>query len=342
MGRKNKKYFKDLHQLAHEQLVTMLALGESRKEGKLKEENLDKIYSKSTYKTYKKHINLFVRWVKEKHPECTTLKAAKKYVNEWLQEVADRPDISASTIHTKAKALGKLYDIRPDDPNYFAPPKRRREDIKRSRVDAVRDKHFSVRNNDEFIKFCRGVGGRRSAIGRLTADDLWTRDDMEAEIKIASSGVGISSSDGDKNIIANIKEALATFPNQDYFVHFVKDKGGRSRFAPIIGKNKQQIIERFTNTLPGKKVWEHVPTNADIHSFRADYATLLYKMCARDIKDIPKDEKVKVGDKYKSAIYVCRKDEAKKKLDRAAMLKCSKALGHNRESVVADHYLRAI
>lgn len=342
MGRNDKRYFKDLHQLAHEQLVTMLALGESRKEGKLKEENLDKIYSKSTYKTYKKHINLFVRWVKENHPECTTLKAARKHVNEWLQEIADRPDISASTIHTKAKALGKLYDIRPDDPNYFAPPKRRREDIKRSRVDAVRDKHFSVRNNDEFIKFCRGVGGRRSAIGRLTADDLWTRDDMEAELKIASSGVGVSTNDNDRNIISNIKDALTMFPDQDYFIHFVKDKGGRSRFAPIIGKNKRQIVERMMNTLPGHKVWEHVPTNADIHSFRADYATLLYKMYARDVDKIPKGEKIRVGTKYKSSIYICRKDEAKKKLDRVAMLKCSKALGHNRESVVADHYLRAL
>lgn len=342
MGRKDKRYSKDLHQQAHERLTSMLAFGESRREGKKREEDFDKIYSKNTYDTYKKHVNLYIRWVKEKYPECTTLKAARKHVNEWLQEQVDKPGASASTVHTKAKALGKLYNIRSDDPNYFTPPQRKREDIKRSRVDAVRDRHFSVTNNDEFIKFCRGVGGRRSAIGRLKADDLWSRDDMIAELKIALSGVGISSSDGDKNIIANIKEALETFPDQDYFVHYVKDKGGRSRFAPIIGKNKQQIIERMTNTLPGKKVWEHVPTNADIHSFRADYATLLYKMCARNIEDIPRNEKIRVGNKWKSAIYICRKDEAKKKLDRAAMLKCSKALGHNRESVVADHYLRAL
>ena len=342
MGRSDKKYFKDLHQQAHNQLVLMLSLGESRKTGKINEEDLQKIYAKQTYTTYKKHINLFVRWVKEKHPECTTLKAAKRHVNEWLQEIADKPETSASTIHTKAKALGKLYDIHPDSPNYFTPPKRRREDIKRSRVDAVRDKHFSVKNNDEFIKFCRGVGTRRAAIGRLTADDLWSRADMIAELKIAISGTGVSTNDGDSNIISNIREALATFPNQDYFVHFVGDKGGRSRFAPIIGKNKRQIVERMMNTLPGHKVWEHVPTNADIHSFRADYATLLYKMYARDVDKIPKGEKIRVGTKYKSSIYICRKDEAKKKLDRVAMLKCSKALGHNRESVVADHYLRAL
>ena len=38
---------------------------------------------------------------------------------------------------------------------------------KRSRVSVVRDKHFSVTNNDEFIKFCKSTGARRTAIGRL-------------------------------------------------------------------------------------------------------------------------------------------------------------------------------
>ena len=49
-----------------------------------------------------------------------------------------------------------------------------------------------------------------------------------------------------------------------------------------------------------------------------------------------------VNGKKKKALYICRRDEAKKKLDRAAMIKCSKALGHNRECVVADNYLRGM
>ena len=36
------------------------------------------------------------------------------------------------------------------------------------------------------------------------------------------------------------------------------------------------------------------------------------------------------------------KDEAGRKLDKAAMLVCSKALGHNRISVVADNYIRGL
>ena len=48
------------------------------------------------------------------------------------------------------------------------------------------------------------------------------------------------------------------------------------------------------------------------------------------------------GRKYQSEVYTCRKDEAGRKLDKAAMLVCSKALGHNRISVVADNYIRGL
>ena len=39
-------------------------------------------------------------------------------------------------------------------------------------------------------------------------------------------------------------------------------------------------------------------------------------------------------------VYTCRKDESGRKLDKAAMLVCSKALGHNRIDVVANNYIR--
>ena len=48
------------------------------------------------------------------------------------------------------------------------------------------------------------------------------------------------------------------------------------------------------------------------------------------------------GRKYQSEVYICRKDEAGRKLEKAAMLVCSKALGHNRISVVADNYIRGL
>ena len=115
MGRKNKFYSKDLHQQAYEKLVGMQSFGGG--EGK------DKIFAINPYKSYWKHIKYFLTYVKERHPECTTLKKTRKYVNEWLQSRVDQ-DLSAWTVQMEAKALGKLYDIHPDDPDYFKPPQR--------------------------------------------------------------------------------------------------------------------------------------------------------------------------------------------------------------------------
>ena len=120
-------------------------------------------------------------------------------------------------------------------------------------------------------------------------------------------------------------------------------KGGRARLSPITGKNTAQIVERIKNTPPEEKVWKHVHKSADIHGYRAEYATAIYRPHAREIKDIPYDRVNRgTGRRYQSEVYVCRKDEAGKKLDKAAMLVCSKAVGHNRISVVANNYIRGL
>ena len=142
MGRKNKAYSKDLHQQAYEKLSSMQAFGESKRVAVADGTAKYKIFSFSTYKDYWKHIKYFIKYIHEQYPGCTTLKSAKKYVNEWLQSRVDE-ELSAWTVQLEAKALGKLYGIGPEDEGYFVPPKRRREDIKRSRGDRLREKHFS-------------------------------------------------------------------------------------------------------------------------------------------------------------------------------------------------------
>ncbi|MDB7899562.1 hypothetical protein, partial [Flavonifractor plautii] len=120
-------------------------------------------------------------------------------------------------------------------------------------------------------------------------------------------------------------------------------KGGRERLSPIIGPNAAQIVQRIQETPGEEKVWQHVHQSADIHGYRAEYATAIYKAHARAIQDIPYDRINRgTGRRYQSQVYTCRKDEAGRKLDKAAMLVCSKALGHNRISVVADNYIRGL
>lgn len=346
MGRNSPKYQKDLHQQAYEKLTGMIAFGQSKRADALAGLDRDKIYSYATYEAYKKHIKYFIRWVKVNHPECTTLKSAKKYVNEWLQSRVDYVDkngnsLSAWTIQTEAAALNKLYQIDKADIGRFQPPPRRRADIKRSRVDVARDRCFSITNNDELIKFCKGTGVRRGVLQKLEGRDLWTREQMET--KVRKLQVSDTLTEKEKAHLSTLRQALKTFPDQDVFVHHRKDKGGKYRFAPVIGKNKTQIVERFQNTGAREKVFQHIPTKADIHSYRADYTRDLYKMYARPIESIPFDRYNKgLGIRYQSGVYHCKGDLKGVSYDRNAMWKASIAIGHNRVSVIASSYLRGL
>ena len=340
MGRRDKSYQKDLHQQAYDKLTGMQAFGESKKEAMAKGTEKNKIFSFNTYQTYWKHTKYFIRYIRENHPDCTTLKSAKKHVNEWLNLRVEQ-GLSAWTIQTEAKALGKLYGIQPEDENYFKPPKRNRQDIKRSRGDRVRDRHFSKTNNDELIKFCKGTGLRRSELAALKGADLISKEEIEDRIS------QIESIPEDRRTAFETKQ-LEVFKDtrmfeEEYFTLVRNGKGGRMRVSPIVGKNAEQIIERMQDTPAEEKVWQFVNANADIHGYRAEYATVIYKAHARDIKDIPYDRVNRgTGKRFQSDVYTCRKDEAGKKLDKAAMFVCSKALGHNRISVVADNYIRGL
>ena len=100
----------------------------------------------------------------------------------------------------------------------------------------------------------------------------------------------------------------------EYFTHVRSGKGGRERMSPIIGKDAGQIVERMQNTPTDEKVWQFVHQSADIHSYRADYATAMYKAHARPIEEIPYDRVNRgTGRRFQSEVYTCRKDEAKKK-----------------------------
>lgn len=340
LGRKNKKYYKDLHQQAYDRLTGMQAFGESKKEAVKNGTDGQKIFSFNTYQSYWKHTKYFLSYIKEKHPECTTLKSAKKYVNEWLQVRAEQ-GLSAWTVQLEAKALGKLYGINPEDENYFNPPKRNREDIKRSRGDRVRDKHFSVTNNDELIKFCKGTGLRRSELGMLKGGDLVTKEEIEREIAALESMPVQERTPAEEKRLGVLQDTRLF--DCKYYIHVRNGKGGRERVSPIIGKNAAQIVERIRSTPSGEKVWQHIHQSADIHGYRAEYATDIYRAHARPIEEIPYDRVNKgTGRKFQSDVYTCRKDESGKKLDKKAMLICSKALGHNRIEVVANNYIRGL
>lgn len=340
MGHKKKNTDKrDLHQQAYDRLKGMQSFGDSKSADKRYDKDHDtdtvsgKIYSFSTYKTYWKHIKYFLQYVRTAHPDCKKLDKAAQYVPEWLQTRVDA-GLSAWSIHTEEAAVNKLFGIRKDDPKRFKAPQRRKEDIVRSRGTKKRDRHFSEAKNEELVNFCKGIGPRRNVLEKMKGSDLYDRGKVESELEKAKA-------EENAPMIKACTDALKTFPDQNFFVLHRSDKGGKTRISPIVGPNKDKIVARMQATGPDELVWRYVSPNCDVHSYRSDYATYIYKQYARPIEDLHFGNKIQCADgKKRSEIYVCRGDEAGKKLDRRAIGVISIALGHNREDTAISNYIR--
>lgn len=218
-----------------------------------------------------------------------TLEDAKDMIVPYLQEQIDQ-EKSAWTIHARAAALSKLYGMSCAD--LVDLPQRTRADVERSRGDAVRDAHFSEERNADLVNFCQCTGLRRHELEALRGTDL---DEREGR----------------------------------YYVHVEQGKGGKERYAPVVGTQEQvdRVVELMRERAEDR-VFERVHNAADIHGYRGDYAERLYNEYARPIEQIPPQEQ-----------YHMRGDRKGETLDKYAMKVTSEALGHERINVIAGHYL---
>ena len=284
-----------------------LAIGESKYQDKLEGKKTfnditaltqDKIYSWATYKSYMKQANYFAKYCKDTYG-CRTLEECKSYVDEWLQKQIEEGK-SAYTQKLRACSLAKLYNCKSTD--FIKTEVRNRENISRSRGVKVRDKHFAEHKHKDLVEFCKSTGLRRKELRVLTGDKLvYKKEEDKYYIKVDAGA-----------------------------------KGGRERLAIIIG-NVESVVERM-KSVGTNKVFDKIPLAADIHSYRADYATAIYKAHARPIEELKCNLGIKGGNT--GDVYVCRGDLKGVVYDRKAMKVASKALGHNRISVIAAHYIR--
>lgn len=255
-----------------------------------------------SWSTYKNYMKHANYFVKfcKEKHACKTVEECRPYVDEWLQQRM-KENLSPYTIKLEAASLAKLYDCRTTEFVKTAP--RKRENITRSRGTKIRDSHFSESKNKELVEFCRSTGLRRAELKVLTGDKLKCKD------------------------------------GKYYIIVDRGSKGGRYRESEVIG-NVDNVIKLMSRA-KNEKVFNHIPGGADIHGYRSDYATAVYNKYARPIEDIPYDRyNVGLHCAYQSQVYHCRGDKKGVKLDKLAMEKASKALGHNRISVIAEHYIR--
>lgn len=210
------------------------------------------IYSYGTYKTYKKHTEYFIQWVKEnyKGKDRRTLEQIKPYAVIWMQKRIDEGN-SPSTLKMELSALAKMFQCSATAFDVKL-PERKRDCITRSRGYAKRDTGFSLEKNKEIINFCRATGLRRNELTTLKGDQL-----------------------------VNV--------NGLYYLR-IEGKGGRVRTSPIIGEHTEEVISKCKSA-GHDLVWNHVPSHMDVHSYRSDYATAIYLSYERDLSTLTKKEK---------------------------------------------------
>lgn len=286
-----------------ERMSSYLCIGESKHEAKQNGSIRNKIFSWGTFKTYTQISCQFVIWAKRRYDFCD-IDQARPFAGEFLKDMIDR-DLSPYSIRTAASALAKLYGCKSTDFGVVFPT-RKRENITRSRKDAVRDKGFSASRNETLIAFGECTGLRRSELSCLTGDKLIPQADGSYCIRV------------DKGT-----------------------KGGRKRVAMVIGPPEQVAIVVDAMKQAGKeKVFSRINSHADIHAMRAVYASRIYKSL---VGDRDQCEQIRFWNQesrsYEGDVYWCRGDQRGLWFDKSAMLAASKALGHSRISVVGEHYL---
>lgn len=228
-----------------------------------------------------------------------------------------------------SSVLNKICGVKVDDEKRFQRLQRRMEDIVRSRSAKIRDE-----KNEELIDFCRGCGLRRKVLEKLKGSDLYERSRVEAVLEKARA-------EGDQPMVKACTDALMTFPDKEYFILHKDDDISETRISPIVGPNTDMIVKRMKNAKPDELVWGYVPGNCDVHRYRVDYVTYLYREYARPEDRQSFKNQIKCADgKYRTEVYTCRVNGKEKRLDRNAIRVINIALGHNREDTIITNYVR--
>ena len=253
MGRH--KSTKSLIQQVKETLDSKLAIGESKYLAKLNGTYTEHIYSWETYRSYLKHACYFVQWCKEQPIDPAlghkprTLEECRIFAERWLQYNIDR-GLSAYTIKLQASALAKLYGCSTKDFNIRTPPRKRANITRSRRDDVAMDKHFSAENNKDLITFCRCTGLRRAELAQIR---------------------GIYLIEYEGRLCLDVHKGT---------------KGGRLRISEIVGSPAEiETVKRLCAEAGSNKIFPHVHSNADIHSYRADYAKRIYEKYKRDYNE---------------------------------------------------------
>lgn len=241
-------HYQDMSKTIKSLLDSKMAIGQSRHLAKDNGTAQDKIFSYGTRHTYETKCNQFANYCKDNY-NCKSLTQCEKHINDYMQHIRDKGQ-SAYTQKATLSAIGKLYGK-----SYFNEVKtdaRHREDINNNRTHTEYQKHFSEKNNQELVNFCKNTGLRRSELLQIKGNSL-------------------------------------VFKDGKYQIYVENGKGGKERYVPILNQNKQ-TIDKMLSVKENQNVWLSVSKAAPIHQYRAEFAQNTYRELARETSTLKSNE----------------------------------------------------
>lgn len=274
---------------------------------KIRETTRGKIYAHTTLSGYWRQCDHFADWMKSNGNEkFRNLREAKPFIAGYIEHLVEQYKETGhprlQSIKTAKSALVKAFEMTQEESDALpAIPSMHNGDVIRSRLEVKSDR--LVNRNTPYYKeiknFCYCTGLRRSELTRLKGWQLMKDEKGRPYLEVKGKGGKIRS------------------------VYFcgTASQVEKAMACVKIGKDERA----FSKPIDG-----HI----DIHRMREHYATRYYRSLARDISKLKPDEIYihKIFDKDGHFIKSI-------KLDRWALKMTSHVLGHNREEVVANHYL---
>lgn len=222
------------------ELLKRLCIGQSKYEAK---ENA-KLEGKNTpdgiysWSTYNSYKKHCIQFA-----EWTRKEKGCKTIQEakqYIQEYLDyrvEKGSSAWTVHLDCSAIMKMYGESAIDMNIHV-PERKRANIKRSRKVCEHDRHISEEKNKDIIDYCKGTGLRRHEL-------------------------------------AAIKPEHIRYYKGNVYVIVMRGKGGKKRIVQVLEEYKDHVSK--CHQTDNDRVFQNIPQNIDIHSYRAWFACEWYK-----------------------------------------------------------------
>ncbi len=201
-----------------------------------------KIHAFESRNNYQKITMRFLNWVRDEHNIRDLARVDERadelvslYLTEWIAL-----NKSAWTLQTERSALRTFFGSRTLAED-VALPKRKRENITRSRLPAKRDKHFQPKNWPLLVNFVQACGLRREELRDLNVGDIYYKHDGQL------------------------------------VVHVRKGKGGREREVPAFPGREQSILDVKAIRPDEEKAFERLPSAMDIHDYRRRFAQEMYE-----------------------------------------------------------------